>query len=694
MGVPVSREDFVRMLFGYLDPLRTHYTADGARLVIGHASAQYEDEVIPMEAWARPLWGLGPFWAGGGHDAFFEDVYRRGLAAGTDPASPAYWGDNRDHDQKFIEMGAICYGLALAPHVLWEPLSAEERMRVAAWLGQINERTTPDSNWRYMRVLVNVALARLGMPHDAASVREDIERICTFYAGDGWYTDGPSNSGVLDYYNGFALHFDSLVYAWLEGTRDPEHAALFRERARLFAPEFARLFSARGEAVPFGRSITYRSAQCAFFSLVSALDGLAAMGEGVVGGAGGAADGGAEVGEGIAAGDSAAAGDGGAVDSGAEAGDSGAAHSVASDAPAPLLEGILTPAEVKGIVARNVGWWATQPVCDNGGVLSIGYRYPNLHLAESYNAAGSPMWSLKAFACLSLPKAHPFWTLEPAPLPAAIAEPSVRGIGHGDMLVQRDASGEVALYPSGRVPTHPFAQSSAKYAKLAYATRFGFSVARGSGSLEEAAPDSSLAFVLGAEPERQGRPARAGHVFVREGVEKHLAQRLESGALVMDACWSPWPGIEVETVVEPVIGAPAGTHVRRHRVTSSIPCTAYDCGFAVPGDYHWVGLADAERVCRVRGELRVLATGADGAAGASAAPVGAAGMGVSGQPCRIVGEADVSVAPGVASGVPTLVKAEANTCVSCGKTVIPAVRYEIPAGTCELVTRVEVDPRP
>lgn len=47
-------------------------------------------------------------------------------------------------------------------------------------------------------------------------------------------------------------------------------------------------------------------------------------------------------------------------------------------------------------------------------------------------------------------------------------------------------------------------------------------------------------------------------------------------------------------------------------------------------------------------------------------------------------------ATGATPGEPALVKAEANTNISCGKTVIPAVRYEIPAGTVELVTEVLV----
>lgn len=47
-------------------------------------------------------------------------------------------------------------------------------------------------------------------------------------------------------------------------------------------------------------------------------------------------------------------------------------------------------------------------------------------------------------------------------------------------------------------------------------------------------------------------------------------------------------------------------------------------------------------------------------------------------------------ATGATPGEPALVKAGANTNISCGKTVIPVVRFEIPAGKVELATEVLV----
>ena len=562
-----TRSDFEALLLCYLDPLLPHYSEGGALLRLAGGGAQYEDEVIPMEAWARPLWGLAPLWAGGGRsrDDVFEGLYARGLAAGTDPGSPEYWGACRDHDQKFVEMAAIAYALLLAPDVAWEPLAPAEREHVATWLAQVNEHGFPAGNWLWFRALVNCALRELGCAFDASLLARDLEQLDGFYVGNGWYQDGPT--GLPDYYNAMTFQFFGLLYAHLFANADPGRAALYRERTSRFAADYLTLFSARGEGVPYGRSMTYRFAQVGFWSMAAATG----------------------------------------VDLG----------------PA------LSPGVLKGLVTRNLAAWERERITDNGGVLTVGYHYPNLHMAEGYNAAGSPMWALMAFACLMLPERDGFWAVKAAPLPELPALAPALG---GSALVQRDAAGEVTLFPSGRVPGHPFAQSDNKYAKFAYSSRFGFSVARSQRTLEEAAPDSMLAFVVN------------GRVFVRDGVEKSEVRRGEDGAPRLVSRWSPWPGIEVETELEPLVDGSG--HVRRHRIVSSVACEAYDCGFTVPGDYHHVGLEDVERTCRVR-------------------------------------------AAGPTPGEPALIKPEANTNITCGKTLIPAVRYRIALGVTQLATVVE-----
>lgn len=562
-----SRRDFETMLMRFLDPLRKHYDASCARIELVGGGAQYENEVIPMEAWARPLWGLAPYWAGGScsADEFFEHAYCNGLIAGTDPQSDAYWGDCRDHDQKFVEMAAIAYALLLAPDVLWEPLTEGQRERAAAWLGKINEHSCPAGNWLWFQALVNLALRELGMPFDEDILNNDLRELDGFYCDDGWYKDGPT--GLPDYYNAMTFQFFSVLYIWKFGNRDVVRSANYLNRLKMFAADYIKLFSARGEAVPYGRSMIYRFAQSGFWSITAAA--------------------------GVCLGDG------------------------------------FDAARLKGLITRNIEAWDYGRICDNGHVLSLGYKYPNQHMCEGYNAAGSPYWCLMTFACLALPENNAFWSVPVSELaPSACTIDDALG---KTALVSRDAKGEVTLYPSGRTPGHPFAQSDNKYSKFAYSSQFGFSVARSQRTLEEAAPDSMLSFVVG------------GRVFVRDGVEKSEVITLDNGQRAVRTHWSPCPSIDVVTEVIPL----AGGQLRGHVVTSTVDCLAYDAGFAVPGDYHWVTLEDTDKVCRVE-------------------------------------------AMGAAAGERVLLHPEANTNIECGKTAIPAVKYVISSGVNKLATHVAV----
>ncbi|MEA4830885.1 MAG: DUF2264 domain-containing protein, partial [Enterococcus thailandicus] len=85
-----------------------------------------------------------------------------------------------------------------------------------------------------------------------------------FYQKNGWYCDGEETQ--FDYYISFAIHYYSLVYARFMAEEDPERVAVIKERATFFAQTFKHWFDAKGEAIPFGRSLTYRFAQVSFFS--------------------------------------------------------------------------------------------------------------------------------------------------------------------------------------------------------------------------------------------------------------------------------------------------------------------------------------------------------------------------------------------------------------------------------------------
>ena len=565
-----TRKDAEQVLLQVLNPIKPFYSESGARVHVGVTSAHYENDTIPMEAFARPLWGLVPFWAGGGSDPEFEELYRKGLTAGTDPSHPDYWHTCRDYDQKYCEMAAIAFGMLFCPDKVWEPLSDQAKDNLTEWLWEINRHECCACNWQFFSIITNVAMYKMGRPYDRKRLQEGLELIDDYYDDGGWYHDG--NGGDKDYYNPFVMVTYGIVYAMFMEQEDPERARRFRERALAFGKDYIYWFSEDGSSFAYGRSMTYRFAQAAYFS-VCALGGIEVF-------------------------------------------------------PLPVL---------KGILVRHLVHWLNLPIFDNAGILTIGYAYPNLQMSESYNAPGSPYWAMKAFLFLALPEEHPFWKAEAAPLPKLDSRKYLR---HANMLIQRGNENVVALVP-GRTKADGHSHTIEKYSKFAYSSKFGFSIARSSVTLEENAPDSMLAFQV------------HGYIFVKNTI--HEDYTIEDQRLIYS--WTPFPGIEVKTAIE----AREEGHVRIHEINSSVNCEAYDCGFALSTDDR----AESEqRLCR----------SADGKRIAGAEVRNPDGF------CR------VTVLRGDGTG--KLLIPDPNTNLMHSKTTIPMITYRIRKGRQVICTEV------
>lgn len=104
--------------FPVLDPLEAHTSPGGAGIDIGSTAAHYDTKAVALEAFARPLWGLASLLAGGGaYDG--TERWVRGLANGTDPKSPEYWGASKAKDQRMVEMSPLSFAIAVATDVFY-----------------------------------------------------------------------------------------------------------------------------------------------------------------------------------------------------------------------------------------------------------------------------------------------------------------------------------------------------------------------------------------------------------------------------------------------------------------------------------------------------------------------------------------------------------------------------------------------
>ncbi|MFG1810174.1 DUF2264 domain-containing protein [Streptomyces sp. NPDC049040] len=268
-GGTTAREEMRAYATGLADALPPYASQGGARIRLGVNIAHHDDTAADLEGYARPLWGLAPLAAGGGDFAHW-DLWARGLAAGTDPAHPEYWGAPEGIDQRTVESAALGFALALAPDKLWDPLSGEQKDRAGAWLARFLDARTPENNWNFFPVMVSLGLDRVGYAHDREARHARLDRLETYALADGWYSDGPTEQ--RDYYIPWAMHFYGLIYAALAGDEDPRRSARFRQRAGEFALGFRHWFADDGSAVPYGRSLIYRFAQGSFWGALGYAD--------------------------------------------------------------------------------------------------------------------------------------------------------------------------------------------------------------------------------------------------------------------------------------------------------------------------------------------------------------------------------------------------------------------------------------
>jgi hypothetical protein len=296
--------------------------------------------------------------------------------------------------------------------------------------------------------------------------------------------------------------------------------------------------------------------------------------------------------------------------------------------------------EMKGLILRNLRWWFKQPIFDTNGLLTIGYCYPNLVMAENYNAPGSPYWALKTFLLLALPKEHPFWQEEEKPLPCLkekVVQKSPRFI-----LCRQEERGHTVAFNAGYKHTNEHPHAGAKYEKFAYSNLFGFSVPKAEWGLSQGAFDSMLAVSEGDNLFRGKKTC----------VDFSVSEN------VIYTNWKPFVDVDIKTWL--VAGAP--WHIRIHCIEAGRAIDYADGGFAL-------GLANKEHQHQkaevILNKQECLAR----------LPWGASGI------QSIYG-----------NGQPDLISPNANTNLIHSRTVIPTVRGSLKPGTHWIINAVFGEP--
>ncbi|MEQ7214743.1 DUF2264 domain-containing protein [Enterococcus asini] len=259
-----SYPDFINSFHKITQPAVAKLTAEHPGLLaIGSSGTIYSEKIREAEGFLRLLWGYAPYYVQNPMDDTFDWLIE-GITTGTDPEQVDYWGEIDDVNQLMVEMAPLAIFLLLNKEKVWQKTTEEQRQKIYLWLDQINEYETAQNNWLFFRILVDVCLKKNFGVDRSEQMEADFKKIESFYVGDGWYFDGVVQQ--RDYYVSFAIHYYSLLYAVVYEEEDPQRSRLFKERAALFAKSFQTWFDKDGRALPFGRSLTYRFAQSAFWS--------------------------------------------------------------------------------------------------------------------------------------------------------------------------------------------------------------------------------------------------------------------------------------------------------------------------------------------------------------------------------------------------------------------------------------------
>lgn len=643
-------------LTAVLDPLAAHTSPGGALISFGETAAHYDSRAVEFEAFARPLWGLASLLLGGGSYARTDD-WVRGLAAGTDPASPEYWGASRAKDQRMVEMSPLSFAICLQPDVfftvsisteVWQTclqLSNRSDVILSHWMStlglpltdrtrvmtrsftlrssstharislcpivSLSKKELTEANWLWFRVFANLALRSIGSPlFDAARMEKDLQRLDSFQLdahgpiGDdklgssGWSRDGPEGVKQLDYYSGsFAIQVAQMVYAKLCADSDPVRARTYRERATSFALDLMYYFSPTGEGIPFGRSMVYRFAIISTFSAMALCD----------------------------------------------------------IPPPPGLQW----GHIKGVVLRHLRSWSSKDaIFRSDGTLNIGYMYDQFHLTENYNAPGSVYWCCKAFLCLGASASHPFWSSHELPWPSQL--PTIKALPDPMHIMVHGK--HTYLLSSGQTPHYGMRNGAAKYAKFAYSSAFGFCASTGDMDLEALAADSMLSVRdtsdCDGEVWRVRRVPLNAELIGRGTDNVHL----KSG-------WRPFPDVHITSWLIPPNGD-SPYYLRVHRIESARRLQTAEAGWTTHGQ----GQDGRALVQAFSGET---SPGGLQELGAARATTKAGSVGVR----------DIPI-PGSISRMGRLVQSDPGSNVIFARSILPTLVGDIQPGVTWLATAV------
>ena len=321
-------------------------------------------KVTYMEAFGRLMAGIAP-WLALPDDDTEEGKMRRQLrewalkayANAVDPNSSdcLLWSGE---GQAMVDAAYIAESFLRAYDALWEPLDQTTKDRYIKNFTNIRHIDPPYTNWLLFSALIESFLAKSGADCDEYRVNSAIRKVEEWYAGDGWYSDGPDFA--FDYYSSYVFHpmyLETLKAMQEAGKRNridyQKYYDRALKRARKYSIVLERFISPEGTFPVFGRSIPYRMATMQPLALMALYEKL----------------------------------------------------------PEGLSNGQVRAALTK--VMHNM--YDGKENFNEGGYLTIGFAGRQPNIADWYTNNGSLYMTSLSLLPLGLPATHPFWSDAPQP---------------------------------------------------------------------------------------------------------------------------------------------------------------------------------------------------------------------------------------------------------------------------------------
>lgn len=200
------------------------------------------------------------------------DYYRHQLVNIVTPSHPDYIeprGEKKGPSQNLVEFGALAISLFSIPEILWQPLTKEQKDRLATTMLSYAEGPTVPSNWRFFNIFILSFFKNEGYKVDEPLLVRFLDQSLNDYRGEGWYIDNSS----YDYYSMWAYQMYGILWSEYFGKKNyPEYAQRFIANFKEMTDNYPLMFDREGGMIMWGRSITYRFAAVSPFSLAGYLN--------------------------------------------------------------------------------------------------------------------------------------------------------------------------------------------------------------------------------------------------------------------------------------------------------------------------------------------------------------------------------------------------------------------------------------